>query len=113
MEPPRTEYSLMGACLCVCISLRENPLGFLGLLALESVERLSVPRWGLCRRLSSLVRGRQRCPLPPGPSALPPPLHAPAWASGLLGFKAAGWALPASPWRKAAWFERGSGISGT
>lgn len=55
----------------------------------------------------------QRCPLPPGPSVLPPPLHAPAWASGLLGFKAAGWALPASPRRKAAWFERGSGISGT
>ena len=37
----------------------------------------------------------------------PPPLHAPAWASGLLCFKAAGWALPDSPRRKAAWLERG------
>ena len=105
----------MGVCmgLCVCF-LEGETLRFPGSASAQEPQKVERSEAGGFAGVCALWRGQTEVP-PPRPRSLsaPPPLLAPAWASGLLGFKAAGWALPASPWRKVAWFERGSGISGT
>lgn len=88
----------MGVCmgLCVCVSSREKPLGFLGLLALRSLRRLSVPRRGALQVSVLSGGGRPRCPLPaPGPSVLPLPfLHLPGLPASSASKRQAGLYLP-------------------
>lgn len=99
--------------VCVCAFPWGGILSFPASLRAQGPQEVKHLELGDLQVFVLSEEGQAEAPPPPGPSMPPPPLRAPAWASGLLCFKAAGWALPDSPQRKAAWFERGSGISGT